>query len=323
MIAKQLLNYIVAPFAYVLSHLRDYWQAEKNYPFALTWFFFVAICVIINYTFDFETNYIEAHTTYWARVFWYVVMYGFAFYGGLFLYSIFYRKFNFWQDFLFWLKTLFALIFFSVYVSYDGFYAWIQGNYPYELHYFLMKCAANVVRPVSATGILLLFWFILEPDKTRFYGISSDKFTAKPYFWMLSVMLPLIVMASFTEDFQQTYPRYHPSLAEDYLQWPFWKTSLIFEFCYGIDFVFVELFFRGFLVLGFARWLGVGTIAAMVPMYVFIHFQKPLGETIGSFWGGWILGVLAYRTQSIWGGVIAHLGVAWLMEIAAIFQLKF
>ncbi|MCZ2355821.1 MAG: CPBP family intramembrane metalloprotease [Bacteroidia bacterium] len=321
MIAKPVISYLTAPFIYIIGHLRAYWQAEKNIPFVLVWGSFVAICVAINYYFDFETNYIESIKPYWLEVLAYILMYSFAFYGGLFLYSIFYKKFSFWKDALFWVKTLFALSFFSIYVSFNTFYSWIQANFPYEIQYFLMKCAANVVRPVGAALVLLIVWIFTERSKSHFYGMSTKKIDLKPYFWILSIMLPLIVIASFTSDFQQTYPRYRPSLAEGYLGWPFWKTSIIFELCYGVDFVFIELFFRGFLMMAFARWLGIGALAAMVPMYVFIHFQKPLGETIGSFFGGWILGVMAYRTESIWGGVIAHLGVAWLMELTALAHL--
>ncbi|MBL7736351.1 MAG: hypothetical protein JNL51_12895 [Chitinophagaceae bacterium] len=32
--------------------------------------------------------------------------------------------------------------------------------------------------------------------------------------------------------------------------------------------------------------------------------------------GGILLGVIIYHTQSIWGGPVVHLGIAWLMEAA-------
>ena len=58
----------------------------------------------------------------------------------------------------------------------------------------------------------------------------------------------------------------------------------------------------------------------MVVCYASLHFGKPLGETIGSIFGGYILGVLALQTRSIWGGIIVHVGVAWLMDLAALLQ---
>jgi hypothetical protein len=53
----------------------------------------------------------------------------------------------------------------------------------------------------------------------------------------------------------------------------------------------------------------------MAVFYCAIHFGKPMAECISSFFGGIILGVITYNTRTIWGGVIVHLGIAWLMEI--------
>ena len=39
-----------------------------------------------------------------------------------------------------------------------------------------------------------------------------------------------------------------------------------------------------------------------------------MAEAISSFWGGLLLGIIAFNTGSIWGGLIVHLGIAWLME---------
>ena len=78
-----------------------------------------------------------------------------------------------------------------------------------------------------------------------------------------------------------------------------------------------EFFFRGMLVIGMAKILGKASVFPMVAMYVFIHLGKPMGEAISSSMGGFILGVIAYYSRNIWGGVCIHLGIAWLMEIAA------
>jgi membrane protease YdiL (CAAX protease family) len=37
---------------------------------------------------------------------------------------------------------------------------------------------------------------------------------------------------------------------------------------------------------------------------------------LSSILGGLVLGVISYRTKSIYGGIILHLGVAYMMEIA-------
>lgn len=89
----------------------------------------------------------------------------------------------------------------------------------------------------------------------------------------------------------------------------------MYEISYGLDFFSIELFFRGLLVIGLSRYAGEKAILPMAVFYCTIHFGKPLGECISSFFGGMILGVIAMRTRSILGGLIAHLGLAWLMEV--------
>ena len=49
--------------------------------------------------------------------------------------------------------------------------------------------------------------------------------------------------------------------------------------------------------------------------YAAIHFGKPIGETISSIFGGYILGALAYQTRHIWGGVIVYICIAMTMEV--------
>ena len=70
-----------------------------------------------------------------------------------------------------------------------------------------------------------------------------------------------------------------------------------------------------FLVLAFARWAGKDAILPMAIFYCTIHFGKPLGECISSYFGGMILGVVSYHTRTIIGGFLVHVGIAWLMEL--------
>jgi hypothetical protein len=60
----------------------------------------------------------------------------------------------------------------------------------------------------------------------------------------------------------------------------------------------------------------------MAIFYCTIHFGKPLGECISSFFGGIILGVVSYHTRTIFGGFMVHVGIAWLMELAGSFPLS-
>ncbi|MBK8951734.1 MAG: hypothetical protein IPM85_04820 [Chitinophagaceae bacterium] len=69
---------------------------------------------------------------------------------------------------------------------------------------------------------------------------------------------------------------------------PVWK-KIVYELSYGSDFFTIELFFRGFLVLAFAKWAGKDAILPMACFYCTIHFGKPMAECISSFFGGLIL----------------------------------
>lgn len=167
---------------------------------------------------------------------------------------------------------------------------------------------------VVITGLLIITWKIFHPGDP-FYGIKAKGFDWKPYFLMLLVMLPLIALASTQKDFLSAYPKLqymqeaiHPE------RLGFWH-KIFYELSYGTDFITIEFFFRSFLVLAFAKWAGKDAILPMACFYCAIHFGKPLGECISSYFGGIILGIIVYNTRSIWGGLLVHLGIAWLMEI--------
>ena len=126
-------------------------------------------------------------------------------------------------------------------------------------------------------------------------------------------------MGSFFSDLYTYYPRYARSGADNFLahnkNGEEWMTLILYEGVYGLDFISVELVFRGFPVLGFSRTLGGHAVLPMVVTYGFLHFGKPLTETVSSLFGGYVLGIIAHKNRNIWGGVFIHLGVAWAMEL--------
>lgn len=166
---------------------------------------------------------------------------------------------------------------------------------------------------VVVTACLWVIWLWLDKKQQPFYGLGSRLFYARPYWLMLLVMLPLIAAASTQPDFLTMYPKLKNIAYPEGAAHPFYK--LLFELSYGSDFFTIELFFRGFLVLAFAKWVGKDAILPMALFYCTIHFGKPLGECISSFFGGLLLGIVTYHTKSIWGGLMVHVGIAWLMEI--------
>lgn len=163
-------------------------------------------------------------------------------------------------------------------------------------------------------GILFIVWKLFDKEQP-FYGLKTKEINWRPYLLMLLIMLPLIAAASTQQDFLAVYPKLK-SIASVYdepgIQW--WH-KLLFEISYGTDFITIELFFRGFLVLAFIKWAGKDAILPMACFYCTIHFGKPMGECISSYFGGILLGIVVYHTRSILGRLIVHLGIAWLMEL--------
>ncbi|MGQ0737821.1 MAG: CPBP family intramembrane glutamic endopeptidase [Bacteroidota bacterium] len=167
---------------------------------------------------------------------------------------------------------------------------------------------------VIISAILYIIWKIFDGYQP-FYGLTIKGIDWKPYLLMLLIMLPLVAAASTQADFLAVYPKlksiegvFHDDRITG------WH-KLLFELSYGSDFITIELFFRGFLVLAFIKWAGKDAILPMACFYCTIHFGKPVGECISSYFGGIILGIIVYNTRSIFGGLLVHLGIAWLMEL--------
>ena len=148
-----------------------------------------------------------------------------------------------------------------------------------------------------------------------FFGLTTKNFVWAPYLIMLLIMLPLIATASTQADFLRMYPKISDVEAVLYTSDSSWFYYLLYELSYGSDFISVELFFRGFLILAFIKITGKDAILPMACFYCTIHFGKPLGECISSYFGGIILGIVVYNTRSIIGGLAVHLGITWLMEL--------
>jgi len=174
------------------------------------------------------------------------------------------------------------------------------------------------IRLVITASPLFIIWKSFYRDNT-FFGLTLKQFEWRPYAWMLLIMVPLIIAASAQPDFLHAYPKL--KMVSDAIgNIPrSWLYKLLFELSYGSDFISIELFFRGFLILGFIKWAGKDAILPMACFYCTIHFGKPLGECISSYFGGILLGIVVYHTRSIFGGLMVHLGIAWLMEAGGYF----
>lgn len=131
------------------------------------------------------------------------------------------------------------------------------------------------------------------------------------YLLLLSPILVFVVMVSFGEDFVNHYPFYDNAGRS-------WLDFLLWELLYMSQFVFLEFFFRGFMLNALRPAIGANAIWVMCVPYMMIHLPKLALEATGAILFGLFLGILALQSRSIWGGVLVHAGVALSMDIAAL-----
>lgn len=174
-------------------------------------------------------------------------------------------------------------------------------------------------QPVSWLGGVILISALLlvihrfTEGKWGLYG-SKKTSSLSPYFFLILLMIPLLLWASMQHDFSLVYPRSKvitESLGNEARPWHY----IFFEAAYTSDFITIELFFRGFLIITLSRVLGKQSILPIALFYFSIHLGKPMFEAISSFFGGIILGTIAYQNKSIWGGWLVHVSIALLMEL--------
>lgn len=133
------------------------------------------------------------------------------------------------------------------------------------------------------------------------------------YLLLLSPILVFVVLVSFGEDFVNHYPFYRNAGRS-------WLDFLLWELLYMSQFIFLEFFFRGFMLNALRPAIGVNAIWVMCVPYMMIHLPKLALEATGAILFGLFLGILALQSRSIWGGVLVHAGVALSMDIAALLR---
>ena len=283
-------------------------------------FLFISVCVFLNYTEGFyksviRTSYFEGDST-WVFPLFYACMY-----FAVALPTFFLRKeYKSLTDWRFYLKSIFLI---SIYGFSIGFYSYKQWQFPSLFDEEIMLTQKIISQLKSLffyfTPLILLKLFV-DKKVEGLYGLSRNSQHIKGYFSMFLMLLPFLLFMSFSSDFQQAYPQFKPWFYDGAFGMETWQYTTIFELTFALDFVMTELLFRGALVIGMVSILGRKAILPMVAMYVAIHFGKPLGETISSMFGGFMLGALAYQTRHIWGGVIVHIMIALSMEIMGFFH---
>ncbi len=294
----------------IFAYLEEYYrQADKWLLAACA--AFAGLLIIANYRYSIETGWLYALGSPLKKWGGFYALYAIAFVLP-YLAILYFRHPQSASSPLFWILLLVSPAIFALKVSFPSL-SQLFGVIPASWQKYAAVIADLPFRFVLVALPLLLFrWWTHYPT---LWGFTTRNFNAYPYALMLLIMIPLIAFAATQHDFLHVYPKVKQvAFIGRLTSHPAWYRTL-FELSYGVDFLTIEFFFRGFLVLAFVRYAGPDAILPMAVFYCSIHFGKPLFECISSFFGGMLLGIIAYKTKSVLGGIMVHLGIAWMMEI--------
>jgi uncharacterized protein len=227
-------------------------------------------------------------------------------------------------------RFLRGLHFKSVIIYFSAALALLLQHYlatrPNFFHIFASPGRPDQIEMFESVGwcfLVFCFYFLLPAliikfvfkENLRDYGLSFQGLRNhwKVYAAFYLVICPVIILASTTPSFQQIYPFFKYVAAST-------SGLLIWELAYGAQFFAVEFFFRGYLLFGLKEKFGMYSIFIAVIPYCMIHFTKPMGESFGALFAGVILGYMALKSRSIWGGVMLHWLVAITMDVSSLLQ---
>jgi hypothetical protein len=284
----------------------------------------VGTLIGLNYRFDVEDSFIDSYYGKYIRILLYFGIHAIAYFGVLLLIWIHDRK-NVSFSWLFWLKSIAGLLILGVDRSIFPMISKVLLNgLPYQTHPFYLKILYNSYGLVTILFMLVIMKFCFDrKEKFGIYGLRFKKVDYRPYLIMFLMMVPIVYIATYLPDFLNYYPTYKRTGGASfsmYYGFPEVVSKIFYETVYLFDFLNTEVFFRGFLVIGMSKLLGKNVILPMAATYAVLHFGKPMGETISSVFGGYILGIIALYSRNIWGGVFIHGGIAFLMEIFAFWR---
>ena len=307
---------------HLFHEIIDFVKEDFN-PWAYGWAaVFVASLVVFSYVFNGYDKFILP--LFYNKTSWYLMplLYIAVWYLVSVPNLLIRKEYHTLRDWRFWVKPAAFIALMSVAISYSVPYQWFRNDSLTRIDtYFLRTCWVYFDGILLVVVPLAIYKYLFDRDIKGIYGLCSNKQYLNVYLFALLCLLPFVAAASFLPDFQAYYPRFRPDRMEGALGMPMWGVTAVFETCYGLDFLTTEVFFRGAMVIGLASILGPRAVLPMAVFYCTVHFGKPCLESVSAIFGGYILGILANRTKHIWGGVCAHLGIAFMMEIMGLIHL--
>ncbi|MEN7547310.1 CPBP family intramembrane glutamic endopeptidase [Rapidithrix thailandica] len=307
----------IREIAYFLKrHLREDFQI---YSYALIGIF-LGICISVNYLLDFEDSILDRYKSSSQGIFFYFLFYAFPYYTAVFILQYFNKSETYLHKTEYWTKSLVCLLLLAMSSAIYPHESLLASLSSYDERYFITKIFSNIKKPLLFIPPFLLLSFYYDRTTQGIFGLKRNGFKYKPYLILLILVLPFILLVSTQSEFLATYPQFKAWKITQVFGLKHWQMTFLYELVYSLDFILVEWFFRGALVIGLSRLMGHQAVLPMVCAYTFLHFGKPLEEALSSIIGGYFLGVIALYSRTILGGCLLHIGVALTMDLSALFQ---
>jgi uncharacterized protein len=143
--------------------------------------------------------------------------------------------------------------------------------------------------------------FVLK-GKLSDYGftLGDKKFGFTTFLIFFLIMLPVVWIASSSQNFANTYPQGGSELKTNI------NLFILYELCVLVYMLGWEFFWRGYMLFGLKVKLGYYAVfIQMIPFFI-LHRGKPEIELFASIFAGIILGIQALRSNSFFYCWLLH-----------------
>ncbi|MGD8456539.1 MAG: CPBP family intramembrane metalloprotease [Anaerolineales bacterium] len=90
---------------------------------------------------------------------------------------------------------------------------------------------------------------------------------------------------------------------QDYYDWQFRSGMALYSF---LDLIGWEFFFRGWILFGYARKFGDDALWLQAVPFALAHLGKPEIETLSTIFGGFVFGLVSWRSKSFIYAFLCH-----------------
>jgi len=305
----------------IINNLKIFIKQDYSpVPYIIT-LVFLGFSIFMNYTIGLEDLYIDKHQGTVMGLPVYFLFFAVPYFAAAIPKILLSHEQHILRNPLFWIKSLSFIAIIGVACNFGSYKTWVPDSIAMADRAFILRNINQLKWIIIYVPLLLIIRTTFDRNIGEgFYGINRQSFKYKPYLILLLMVLPLAAGASFLPDFLKAYPRFKPWAIQEAFNLDKWLMHSIFQIAYGSAYISTEIMFRGALVIGMSFIMGKHAVLPMVAVYTFYHFGKPAAEAISSIAGGYILGIIAYKYRNIWGGIVLHLGLAYMMEAAALAQ---